>query len=120
MGTDYVHNNIQSPCKNQGGKDTWFCCQQLVPLVGERIDITLSLPCPTNLKWGIGPLFDPCVNAMGRWPYCSSRMEVSYCTFGFDAISWRYLRTLSLPRDSPRDNQYVCRFEFTRERQLTL
>ena len=30
--------------------------------------------------------FDPCVNAMGRWPYCLSRMEVSYCTFG---LIWR-------------------------------
>ena len=31
-----------------------------------------------NLKGGIRSLFDPRVNAMGRPPYCSSRMEVSY------------------------------------------
>ena len=28
----------------------------------------------------------PCVNAMGRRPYCPSSMEVSYCTCGFGAI----------------------------------
>ena len=61
-----------------------------------------------NLKGGIGSLFDPCVNAMGRRPYCSSRMEVGYCTFGFGAIIRRDLRTLSLPHVSPRDNQYAC------------
>ena len=31
------------------------------------------------------------VNAMGQWPYCSSRMEVSYCTCGFGAIIQRDL-----------------------------
>ena len=41
---------------------------------------------PRNLKGGIGSLFAPCVNAMGRRPYCSSRMVVSYCTFGFGAV----------------------------------
>ena len=30
--------------------------------------------------------FDHCVNAVGRRPYCSSRMEVSYCILGFGAI----------------------------------
>ena len=34
---------------------------------------------PRNFKGGIGSLFDPCVNAMGRRPYWPSRMEVSYC-----------------------------------------
>ena len=37
---------------------------------------------------------------MGRRPYWPSRMEVSYCTFGFGAIIRRDLRTLSLRRDS--------------------
>ena len=49
-----------------------------------------------NLKEGIGYLFDACVNTMGWRPYCLSRMEVSYCTFGFGAIT------------HPHDNQYVC------------
>ena len=52
--------------------------------------------------------FDPYGNAMWRRPYCPSRVEVSCCTFGFDAIIRRDLRTLSLPRDSPRDNFYAC------------
>ena len=39
---------------------------------------------------GIGSLFDPCVNAMGQRPYWLSRMEVSYCTFGFGAICAHY------------------------------
>ena len=40
-----------------------------------------------NLRGGgvTGSLFHPCVNAM-EWPYCRSRMEVSYCTLGFGAI----------------------------------
>ena len=38
---------------------------------------------------------------MGRWPYCLSRMEVNYCTFGFGVIIQCDLCTLSLPRDSP-------------------
>ena len=62
---------------------------------------------PMSLKGGIGSLF--CVNAMGWRPYCPSRMEVSYCTFGFGTIIRRDLRTLSLlPPDSPRDKQYAC------------
>ena len=61
-----------------------------------------------EFKRGIGSLFDPCVNAMGRRPYCPSRMEVSYCTFGFGTIILRDLRTLSLPHDSPHGNQYAC------------
>ena len=61
-----------------------------------------------NLKVGIGFLFYSCVNAMGWRSYYLSRMEVSYCTFGFGAIIRCDLPTLSLPRDSPRDNQYAC------------
>ena len=56
----------------------------------------------------MGSFFDPCVNALGRRPYCPLHMEVSYCTFGFSTIIQRDLRTLSLPRDSPRNNQYAC------------
>ena len=33
-------------------------------------------------------------------------MEVSYCTFRFDAIIWRDVHILSLPCDSLRDNLY--------------
>ena len=47
------------------------------------------------------------VNAMRRRPYCLSRMEVSYCTFGFGAIIRLDLRTLSLLRDSLHYNQYA-------------
>ena len=43
-----------------------------------------------NLKGGIRSLFDPCVNATTRQPYFPSRMEVSYCTFGFGAICTHY------------------------------
>ena len=70
----------------------------------EKIDISLS----SNFKGGIESLFDHCVNAMGQWPYCPSHMEVSYYTFGFGAIIWRDLRTLSLLHDSPRNNLYAC------------
>ena len=73
-----------------------------------RVDVTANLKryctdctVPRNLKGGIGSLFDPPVNAMVRRPYWSSRVEVSYCTFGFGAIIQRNLRTLSLPHDSP-------------------
>ena len=67
---------------------------------------TLSLysVCTKDSKRGIWSLFDPCVNTVGRRPYCLSRMEESYCTFGFSAIIRRDLRTLSLPRDS----MHVC------------
>ena len=98
--------------------------QQLLQL---RFFSTLWPPCnntqeliPRNLKGGIRSLFDPCVNAMGRRPYCPSRMEVSYCTFGFGAIIRRDLRTLSLPRDSPRDNIFACVIWVYKERQPTL
>ena len=43
---------------------------------------------------GVTPL--PCVNTMGQRPYYPSRMEMSYCTFGFGAIIRRDLRTLGL------------------------
>ena len=39
-----------------------------------------------SLKGGIGSLFDPCVNAIGQRPHCSSLIEMSYCTFGFAHI----------------------------------
>ena len=45
---------------------------------------------PRNSKGGIGSLFDPCVNAMRRRPYCPSGMEASYCTFGFGMIFTHY------------------------------
>ena len=61
-----------------------------------------------NLKGGIGSLFDPCVNAMVRQPYCPSRMEVSYCTFEFVAIIRRDLYTLPLLRDSLGHNLFAC------------
>ena len=77
----------------------WAISQQ-----GTKGDVAYS----RNLKWGIGSLFDSCVNAMGRWSYCPSCMEVSYCTFRFGAIIRPDLRTLSLPCDSPRDNLYAC------------
>ena len=38
-----------------------------------------------NLKQGTRSLFDPCVNAMGWWPYCLSRREASHCIFRFSA-----------------------------------
>ena len=56
---------------------------------------------PKNFKEGIGSFFDHRVNALGRWPYWPSRMEVSYCTFELGAFIRRNLRILSLPRDSP-------------------
>ena len=49
---------------------------------------------PRNFNRGIGSLFDPCVNAMGRWPYCQSRMEVSHYL-----RIWRDHHTLSLLRE---------------------
>ena len=60
------------------------------------------------LKGESGLFFGPCVNAMAWRPYCPSCMEASYCTFGFGTFIRRDLRTLSLPRDSPRDHQYAC------------
>ena len=57
---------------------------------------------------GFWSLFDPYVNVMERRPYCSSRMEVNYCIFGFGAIIRHDVRTLSLPRDSSLNDQYAC------------
>ena len=37
--------------------------------------------------------------------------ELLYLYFGYDTIIRRDLRTLSLPRDSPRDNHYACVIE---------
>ena len=68
----------------------------------------LTMATSRNLKREIWSLFAPCINAMGRQPYCPSCMEGSYCTFGLGAIIRRDLRTLLLLRDSPRDNQYAC------------
>ena len=45
-------------------------------------------------------------NAMGRWLYWPSGMEVCYCTFGFGAIIRHDLRTL--PHDLPRSDLYAC------------
>ena len=49
-------------------------------------------------------------------------MEASYCTYRFGAIIQSDLRTQSLPRDSLRDNLYVCVcvIKSTWEKQLTL
>ena len=77
-------------------------CQQL--LYHWKCDVA------RNFKGGIGSLVDPCVKAMGRRPCWPSRMEESYCTFGFGAIIWRDLRTLSLPRDSQCNNLYSSLF----------
>ena len=59
-----------------------------------------------NIKGGIWSLFDPCVNAMEPRPYWPSRMEVTYCTFGF-APSFDMI-TLLLPRDLRHDSLYAC------------
>ena len=56
----------------------------------------------------LGAYWSRNLNAMGQWPYCPSRMEASYCIFGFGANIRRNLRTLSLQRDSPHNNHYVC------------
>ena len=74
------------------------------PLCQKMYDVSW----PRNLKGGIGSLFDPCVNAVGRRPYCPSRMEVSYCTIRFGAIIRRDLRTLSVLHDSPCNIQHAC------------
>ena len=61
-----------------------------------------------NLKGESGLFLTPVLTLWGRRPYCPSRIEASYCTFGSGAIIWRDVRTLSLPRDSPGDSQYAC------------
>ena len=50
---------------------------------------------PRKLKRGIWSLFHPCVNTIDRRPFWWSRMEASYCTFGFGAIIWHDLHILS-------------------------
>ena len=70
-------------------------------MLGEREEET------TEFKRGNRVSFDPCVNTMGWRPYCPSRMEASYCTFGFGAIIQCDLRTLSLLCDSLHDNQFA-------------
>ena len=76
---------------------------------------------PRNLKGGIRSFFDPCVNAMGWRPYCSSRMEVSllYLRFlarSFDVVCAHYrYRVIHRAITKMR-----VRFEFKRERQVTL
>ena len=62
-----------------------------------------------NFKGGTGSFLTPRANAMEQRPYWPSRMEESYCTFGFGAIIWRDLHILSLLHYSPRDNLYTCR-----------
>ena len=73
---------------------------------------------PRNLKGGIRSLFDPCVNAMGRQPYCSSHMEgvivPSDLARSFGAICAHRYRVIHCAITNMR-----VRFEFTQERQLT-
>ena len=69
--------------------------------------VSLNALISRNLNGGIGSLLTS-ANAMGRWPYWPSRMEMSYRTFGFGAIIWRDLRTSSLLRGSSRDDLYAC------------
>ena len=68
------------------------------------------------LNGEIWSLFDSYVNAMGRWPYWPSRMEVSYCTFGFGAICAHY-RYHVIHRGITYMRAW---FKSTRERHLTL
>ena len=68
------------------------------------------------LKREPGLFFDPCVNAMRRWPYWPSRTEVSYWTFRFCGICSHYRY-----RVIHRAITYMCAwFKSTWERQLTL
>ena len=57
------------------------------------------------LKGGIGALFDPRVNTIG-WRALATILPVTYG--GELLYLQRDLCTLSLPRDSARDNQYAC------------
>ena len=88
-----------------------FCVKDKIKALEFKLKMVLASfrKYPRNLKWRIASLFDPCVDAMGRRPYCPSRMEVSYCTFRFGAIIRRNLCTLSLPRDSPRDDSHLTK-----------
>ena len=85
---------------------------------GTPVAVAKAYP-PRNLKGGIWSLFEPCVNALGRQPYCLSCMEGSYCTFGFGAkimICAHY--HYSMIHRGITDMR--ARFDFARERQLTL
>ena len=76
---------------------------------------------PKEFEGGIRSLFDPCVNAMGRrpyWPSRPSRLQVSYCTFGFGATfgaicAHYHYRVIHCAIT-------IMRTWSTRERQLTL
>ena len=94
------------------------CTRTLIICDHEQLTNQYVCVCPKEFKrGGIRFLFDPCVNAMGRRPFCPSHMEVSYCTFGsFGAICTHY-----------RYRVIHCAitylhawFESMRERQLTL
>ena len=88
-------------------KHMWHNCFTLI--IKYWISFSINALLPRSLKGEPGLFFfDPCVNTMEWRPYCPSRMEVSYCTFRFGAIIRRDLCTLSLPHDSPPDNQYAC------------
>ena len=129
-------HNLRLGLKNSLIGLTWKIIQRapqtskgVVPLSPHNNTIATRMKSPwlvrvsiTNkeFKRGIGTLLDPCVNTMGRRPYCSSCMEVSYCTFRFGAIIQRDLRTLSLPRDSCAITNMRAWFELMQERQLTL
>ena len=91
-------------------------CKCMVYIIYRLLVIHIYQLLPRNLKGGIGSLFDPCVNAMGRRPYWPSCMEVSYCTFGFGVICTHYCY-----RVIHRAITIKCAwFKSTRERQLTL
>ena len=92
----------------------WSLCEwhTLEPCAGKIvIEVwnvqSISVDKSRNIKRGIRSFFDPCVNAMGQRPYCLSRIEANYCTFGFGVIIRRDLRTLSLQHDSSRNNLFA-------------
>ena len=61
-----------------------------------------------NFKGGIGSLLTPVLMLWGSGNI-DTRMEVSYCTFGFGTIIWRDLRISLLPRDlNPRRKGISC------------
>ena len=61
----------------------WHILQQLQEILRVFTQVYVN---PRNLKGGIRSLLDPCVKAMGGWPFRRSHMEVSNCTSGFGAI----------------------------------
>ena len=74
-------------------------------------------PALLGLKGGIGSLFDPCVNAMGRQPCCLSRMEVSIVLSDLARSFCAHYRYRVIRRTITNMRAWL---EFTRERQLTL